>query len=959
MIRELFVSPTFFSSSDASNIEKFISSEKDYWNYIPKDIPNKNNLAHIISFIYEEETNYRYFWDIINSEVMDKMVALFHNVNEVLRLILYMSDRKEKPDFNRVQSFKKFNATEIKFIFKILDHCDSTTRYDDFMKYQLIWSRFCGTLDPHLQELRVKHKEVIEDLLAVAKDYYFRGILLRRRNKIFLDKKEDMDLDTYFKNRLEKAIQNDPYLPNYPQLKISIKRCRLLYCRLTLNEDQEMEFENGKLFTPPPSDLTNTTIEIKTPVNDTNNNNSSNNNTSNNNNENDQTQMVAENKEENQVIKIEETLMEHLKEIVEIETKEIRNKLNLVLSLNENMYSIGYIMEINVVEILALYTPYELEELSHFLIEQLVSSADERLAFPRFPHEYLDIKKSFYSSYCKWLYRLHRIFHYDETVIPMSFKKFLFSDTTKIEEKVVKEKEKEVEEEDEDEEDENKNEEENEEDENRNEEENEEENGEENEEENEEEKEEKEEKEKEKDKEKEKEKIEKEKDKEKEKEKIEVEDKITKRKRIKYEMTIDTNDTGLKNIMLGERKEFYQTIIRIMGAPEAGNSNDLTNIKTFIQYEKDHLKYIPETIQNKENLVNIVHLLLKHYSNETIPEHVLVPLFRNVNDVLRLALVLSGHSASDLGKAQRFKSFSNPERRLLMKFLNNCGGDRYDDFIKYHNVWSRFFEKIHPLKFKTLYPDLIEDLLGTYRFMGDPKNKQMRMEYTFYQILMKLNERIVKYREDTLKLIQHKELVENASTYSSRYITDSRIEDAKPFFNLEFLEQKELDPKDNKNPTVNYDRIPKYDLEKVRTIVKNIRINKVLVARDLPLTETEHEKIFEKFNNLKMISEEMKNYLYSYLQRLVPIFSGGLKALNEIYYKFWSSTDRGDVSKEYYEEYILALKANSIPLYSAAIPVLDVDLIQNRMNEILPQLNQLNERSHNYRQERQPFNSKW
>jgi len=92
-----------------------------------------------------------------------------------------------------------------------------------------------------------------------------------------------------------------------------------------------------------------------------------------------------------------------------------------------------------------------------------------------------------------------------------------------------------------------------------------------------------------------------------------------------------------------------------------------------------------------------------------------------VNDVLRLALVLSGHSAADLGKPQKFKSFKNWERRLFMKLLNNCGGDRYDDLIKYHNIWTRFFERIHPLKYKKIYPDLIEDLLGTYRFFGDPK----------------------------------------------------------------------------------------------------------------------------------------------------------------------------------------------------------------------------------------------
>jgi len=430
-----------------------------------------------------------------------------------------------------------------------------------------------------------------------------------------------------------------------------------------------------------------------------------------------------------------------------------------------------------------------------------------------------------------------------------------------------------------------------------------------------------------------------------------------KRKRIKYEMNIDTNDSGLKIIMKGEKEEFYQTMNRIIIAPEAGNSNDLSNLKTFIQYEKEHLKYIPEIIPNKENLANIVYLILKRYSHDTIPENAIIPLFRNVNDVLRLALVISGYSASDLGKPQRFKSFSNQERKLFMKLLNNCGGDRYDDFIKYHNIWSRFFERIHPLKYKATYPDLIEDLLGTYRFMGNPKNKQLRMEYTFYQILLKLNERLVKYREDTIKLIQYKSPVANINHYLNTYSINDNIEDIELFFNLEFLDHD--DPNDNKNPNVNYDIINEEDVGIVRTIVKNMRINEVIRKRNCPLKKNEHEKILEKFKNLKMLPEVMKNYLYSYIQNLVPIFSGGLIALNDMYRNDWDSYYRGNVSEDYFNEYVLALKNNSVSLYNVAIPILDLDLIQKRMNEILPLINQLNEKARNYKQERQPFNSKW
>jgi len=941
MIREMFVSPTMLPKSDINYLKEFMETEEDYWNYIAQEIPNKNNLAQIISVMYEYDLSVkiseyeREDRDFFTSDLMKRVESLFHKVNEVLLLIIYMANDDETDveallTLPSVQNLKVYGENRIKFIFRILDHCDATTRYEDFMQYQLIWSRFCDTIDH--QALKLEHKAVIEDLLSVAKDYTFRSILFRRRNKLIVEKKEGQNLDSYYKTNLETALQKDRFFSAYPQFHLQVKECHLLYCALTLTLNnnqppQEIKFENGKLFTEPPAELTAITIEIETTegraAEDEENRVSDQIDDEKDKGDNNDASYSAQ---DDEVMKVEETLMDHLKEIVEIETKKVREKLNLVLSLNENVYAMGSIMEIDLIEILALYTPYELEELSTFFIKQMTGTRG-RLPFPKFPNMYLDIKKAFYSSYCKWLYRLERIFHCDETVIPMSFKKFLFRDEKnfntrdKSSEKV--EEEGEGDEKDGDNEDNEDNDEENDD------------NG---------------------DMEDENEDKEDSDDKQKDDHELE-EDKKMKRKRIKYEMNIDINDAGLKIVMLGEKEEFYQTIYRIMAAPEAGNANDLSNMKNFIQFEKDHMKYIPETITNKENLANIVHILLEYYKKEPLPEKAIVSLFKNVNDVLRLGLVLSGHSASDLGKPQRFKSFSNQERRLFMKLLDHCGGDRYDDFIKYHSVWARFFEKIHPMKFKALYPDLIEDLLGTYRFIGDPENKRLRMEYSFYQLLLKLNERLVKYREDTLKLIQHKEPVPDISHFMYLYGFNTSMEHYTQFFNLEFLDQE--DPSDTKNPTVNYQRVDEKDLKMVRTIVKNIRINKVLTARDLPLTKIEHEKIMEKYHNLDKLSEEMKNYLYPYLQCLVSIFSGGLTALNDMFQKNWDSCYREGVSETYYQEYVQALKKNSHSLYSTVIPVLNVDFIQKRMNEILPLLLQLQKRARKYKQERQTFNSKW
>ncbi|OUM62485.1 hypothetical protein PIROE2DRAFT_11240 [Piromyces sp. E2] len=164
---------------------------------------------------------------------------------------------------------------------------------------------------------------------------------------------------------------------------------------------------------------------------------------------------------------------------------------------------------------------------------------------------------------------------------------------------------------------------------------------------------------------------------------------------------------------------------------------ELKVLSTFIENEKEHLKYIPETINNKENLANICNLLLKHHPEP--PFDVILPKFKNVNDVLRLALVLSGHNASDLGKSVRFKSFKQSERRLLMKLLNNCG-NRYEDIMKYKNMWKRFFERIHPVKYKNIYPDLVNDLLGDYSVMRSIKDK--KHERNCYNTIYQLNQKV-------------------------------------------------------------------------------------------------------------------------------------------------------------------------------------------------------------------------
>jgi len=408
----------------------------------------------------------------------------------------------------------------------------------------------------------------------MSKSEIFNSIFLRRRRKVIIDCKGD--IDDLYKQYIENNLKNNDLISN-SEHSIIIKKCDLLNCSL-LVDNTLFDFENGNL------------------------------------------------KKE---IKDEDVnFVKGLTEIVEEATKMVRTKLNVALTLNENISKLGFCMDTELLKIVAMYDEKEISKFSDSLIadlKQLVGANVEYISlFPNFPQQVIEMD-FFTVHFYRWLYYVNICF-FGNNCIPYNFE-------------VI------------------------------------------------------------------------------EKEKTEI------------------KDLDLKVISVGTEKDFYDMMVNIMNSPEALSPQDLSDIEYFVNNDKDHLKYIPETIINKENLANICNLLLKYHPEPLVD--VISPKFKNVNDVLRLALVLSGNNASDIGKSVRFKSFKQSERRLLMELLNNCV-NRYEDFMKYKNMWKRFCERIHPRKFKNIYPDLVEDLLGDYNVMGYIKDK--KHELKCYNTMYRLNE---------------------------------------------------------------------------------------------------------------------------------------------------------------------------------------------------------------------------
>jgi len=182
------------------------------------------------------------------------------------------------------------------------------------------------------------------------------------------------------------------------------------------------------------------------------------------------------------------------------------------------------------------------------------------------------------------------------------------------------------------------------------------------------------------------------------------------------ERTHTSIEVTYKNITIGKEEDLYEIMTNLMGAAEAISKRDIEDLTTYFKYYKNFMDNIPESIPNKENLAIIINMMMDQ--RKEIPIEKISGYFETVTDVLRLAAVMSGESPTL--KKPRFKSFSNKERRVIMALLNGCH-NRIEDFHRHKNMWQRMCEKIHPMKFHKFYPDLVDDMVGSYKYVIEKK----------------------------------------------------------------------------------------------------------------------------------------------------------------------------------------------------------------------------------------------
>ncbi len=159
-----------------------------------------------------------------------------------------------------------------------------------------------------------------------------------------------------------------------------------------------------------------------------------------------------------------------------------------------------------------------------------------------------------------------------------------------------------------------------------------------------------------------------------------------------------------KVIELGTKEDFLNIFKNLLNAKVAVSPQDKEDIEWFIkQYRAEVVKYLPERIENKENLSYVIGLLK---TNDVLTDEVLQKYFKTATDVLRLMVGLSEGDVS-LSTVTRFKKFKRSDRKLFLRMLENCSSIA-EDMLRFKNVWIRVGEILHPSEYQNRFPKTVK-----------------------------------------------------------------------------------------------------------------------------------------------------------------------------------------------------------------------------------------------------------
>ncbi len=167
-------------------------------------------------------------------------------------------------------------------------------------------------------------------------------------------------------------------------------------------------------------------------------------------------------------------------------------------------------------------------------------------------------------------------------------------------------------------------------------------------------------------------------------------------------------DTNLKLIRMGSDGDFLGIFEGLLSSGTSISPADVEDLRWYFKTYREKAR-VPE-MRHKEIIATVAGIL----SDEVLPLSLINGAVKNVTDVLRVAVALSGGDVS-LASDTRFRSFSRPERRALMEMLAGTNM-KMEDFARHRGKWLRLGERVHPGEFarkSRLRP--VADAFGTLR----------------------------------------------------------------------------------------------------------------------------------------------------------------------------------------------------------------------------------------------------
>jgi len=153
-------------------------------------------------------------------------------------------------------------------------------------------------------------------------------------------------------------------------------------------------------------------------------------------------------------------------------------------------------------------------------------------------------------------------------------------------------------------------------------------------------------------------------------------------------------------INLGTKLDLFSITVNLAQSNTSLSDTDKADLKWLIE---NGFFDVAGTIPNRETLAFIGATLLA--APATLREQYIPRLKSQIGtatDVLRLAVAMSGGDVS-LAEVTKFRSFSRPERRLLLDLLEECSSSRTEDMNRWKMRWLRLGERLHPGEFKHKY----------------------------------------------------------------------------------------------------------------------------------------------------------------------------------------------------------------------------------------------------------------